>query len=54
MQGARARWSTETVVTTAVALFGLTTLGGSVFRSLPSLTPVMLVAGAAWIVFLSL
>jgi hypothetical protein len=54
MQMARARWSTEAVVTSAVALIGFATLAASVLRSMPSLMAVMLVAGSAWIVFLSL
>ena len=54
MQRARARWSTEAVVTAGVAIFGLATLAVSTSRSLPALSGVMLVAGSAWIVFLSL
>jgi hypothetical protein len=51
---ARARWSTEAVVSGGVAIFGLTTLATSILRSLPALSGVMLLAGSAWIVFLSL
>jgi len=54
MQGARARWSTEAVVTGGVAVFGLTTFAASIVRSLPALTGLMVVAGASWILFLSL
>jgi len=54
MQRARSRWSTEAVVSGGVAIFGLTTLAASVLRSLPALSGVMLLAGSAWIVFLSL
>ena len=54
MQRARSRWSTEAVVSGGVAIFGLTTLATSILRSLPALSGVMLLAGSAWIVFLSL
>jgi len=54
MQRARAQWSTEAVVSGGVALFALTTLAASVLRPLPLLSAVMLLAGAAWIVFISL
>jgi len=54
MQRARARWSSEAVVAAGVAMFGLTTLAASTLRSLPALSAVMVVAGSAWIVFLSL
>jgi predicted MFS family arabinose efflux permease len=54
MQRAGARWSTEAVVSGGVAIFGLTTLATSILRSLPALSGVMLLAGSAWIVFLSL
>jgi MFS family permease len=54
MQRVRARWSTEAVVAAGVAVFGASTLAASMLHSLPALSAVMLVAGAAWIVFLSL
>jgi predicted MFS family arabinose efflux permease len=54
MQRARAHWSTEVVVAAGVAIFGLTTLAASTLRSLPALSGLMVVAGTAWIVFLSL
>jgi MFS family permease len=54
MQRARARYSTEAVVAAGIAIFGLTTLAASMLRSLPALSGVMIVAGSAWIVFLSL
>ena len=51
---ARARWSTETVASGGVAILGLMTDR----RRLPArdgaLAAVMLIAGAAWIVFISL
>jgi MFS family permease len=54
MQRARSRWSTEAVVSGGVAIFGLAILATSILRSLPALSGVMLFAGSAWIVFLSL
>jgi len=54
MQRARARWSTEVLVAVGVAAFGLTTLAAGALRSLAALSALMLVAGAAWIIFLSL
>jgi MFS family permease len=54
MQRARARWSTEAVVAAAVAIFALATLAASTSRSLFALSAVLVVAGSAWIVFLSL
>jgi MFS family permease len=54
LQRARARWPTESVVATSIAIFGLTTLAASTVRSLPALSAVMVVAGSAWIVFLSI
>ena len=54
MQRARARWSSEAIVAAGVALFGLTILTASTVRTLPALGAIMLLAGSAWIVFLSL
>jgi hypothetical protein len=54
MQRARSRWSTEAVVSGGVAIFGLATLATSILRSLPALSGVMILAGSAWILFLSL
>jgi len=54
MQRARARWSTEVVVTGGVALFGIATLAASLLRSLAGLSVAMIVGGSSWIVFLSL
>lgn len=54
MQSARAHWSTEAVVTGGVTLFALATLAASMLRSLLALSAVMIFAGSAWIVFLSL
>lgn len=54
MQRVRSRWSTEAVVSGGVAIFGVATLATSILRSLLALSGVMLLAGSAWIVFLSL
>ncbi len=54
MQRARARWSSEAVVSGGVIIFGLMTVATGSFRSLPLLGAVMLAGGAAWIVFISL
>jgi MFS family permease len=54
MQSARARWSTETVVSTGVVIFGLAmaVIGG--LHRLSTLAAVMLIGGAAWVIFISL
>jgi MFS family permease len=54
MQRARARWPTEVVVSAGIAIIGLTTLAAGTVRSLPALSSVMVVAGSAWIVFISI
>jgi MFS family permease len=54
MQPARARWSTEAVVSGGVAILGLTFIATSGSHKLIALAPVMLVGGAAWVVFISL
>jgi MFS family permease len=54
MQRARARWSAEAVVSTGVAVYGLTTLAAGTFRVLPALCAATFVAGSAWIMFISL
>jgi len=54
MQRVRARCSTEAVVSGGVAIFGLATLATGILRSLFALSGVMILAGSAWIVFLSL
>jgi MFS family permease len=54
MQSMRKRWSTEQVLTASTVLFGAATMATAVLRFLPLLGAVMLVGGAAWIVFLSL
>jgi MFS family permease len=54
MQPARARWSTETVASGGVAILGLMTLMTAWLHIMPLLGVTMLIAGAAWIVFISL
>jgi MFS family permease len=54
MQPARARWSTEAIASTAVALLGATILATGMVHVLGGLIVVMLVSGAAWILFISL
>jgi MFS family permease len=54
MPWARARWSTETVASAGVVILGASTMAVGSLHSLLMLTPVMLVAGAAWIVFISI
>jgi MFS family permease len=54
MQPARERWSTETVASGGVAIVGAATMVTGFVHSLPGLSLLMLVAGGAWIVFISL
>jgi MFS family permease len=54
MQPARARWSTEAVASGGVAILGLMTVAAGFLHAMTLLAAAMLVAGAAWIVFISL
>ena len=54
MQSARARWSMDTIVSTGVVTLGLVILAMSGLHRLSTLAGVMLVGGAAWIIFISL
>jgi MFS family permease len=54
MQPARARWSTERVVSVAVGILGATIVATGAARAMSILGLLMLVAGGAWIVFISL
>ena len=54
MQPARARWSTEVVVSAAVVLLGLVIVATSGLHRLSTLAPVMLIGGAQWVIFISL
>src|SRR5262249_18980397 len=54
MQRARQRWSLDTVASSAVAIAGTAIAALSTVHIVPLLVLVMLVAGAGWIVFISL
>jgi MFS family permease len=54
MQPARARWSTEAVASGGVAILGVMTAASGFLHAMPTLAAAMLVAGAAWILFISL
>jgi len=53
MQPARARWSEDAVVSGGVAILGLMTAIAGSLHAMVALAATMLVAGAAWIVFIS-
>ncbi len=54
MQPARARWSTDAIVSTGIISLGLVIVAMSVLHHLSTLAAVMLFGGAAWIIFISL
>jgi MFS family permease len=54
MHPARARWSTEVIVSTGVSILGLVIATSSALHRLSTLAPVMLIGGAAWVLFISL
>jgi MFS family permease len=54
MQPARARWSTEAVASGGVGILGLMTIAAGFLHAITLLAAAMLIAGAAWIVFISL
>ena len=54
MQRARARWSADVVVAAGIAIFGLAAIAAGALRAVTPLGAVMVVAGAAWISFISL
>jgi len=54
MQRARARWSSEAVVSAAVAILGVTTAAIALIHTLPGLIVLMVIGGGAWITFISL
>jgi MFS family permease len=53
MQPARARWSEDAVASGAVAILGVMTAITGFLHAMVTLAATMLVAGAAWIVFIS-
>src|ERR1700677_2228959 len=54
MQSARDRWAMESIVSTGVVTLGLVILAMSGLHRLSTLAAVMLVGGAAWVIFISL
>lgn len=54
MQRARARWPADAIVSTGIATVGLASIAAGSLRAAWALGLVMLVAGAAWISFISL
>jgi len=54
MQPARARWSTEAIVSGGVVILGLVIVTIGDLHRLSTLAPVMLLGGAAWLTFISL
>jgi MFS family permease len=54
MQSARARWSTEVILSSGVAILGVTMVAAGGLHSLATLAPLMLVSGGAWVLFISL
>ena len=54
MQVARARWSTEIIVSGGVVILGLVIVTTSGLHRLSTLAPLMLIGGAAWVIFISL
>jgi MFS family permease len=54
MQPARARWSDEAVASGGVVILGAMTVTAAFLHTIVTLAPTMVVAGAAWIVFISI
>src|SRR5262245_5171865 len=54
MQPARARWRLETVASGAVVILGAMIVAAGVIESIPLFAVAMLLAGAGWLVFISL
>jgi MFS family permease len=54
MQTLRARFTTEIIVSTGVVILGIVIVMIARLHSLTALAPVMLVGGAAWVLFISL
>ena len=54
MQSARARWSTDAIVSTGIISLGLVIVAMSCLHRLSTLAAVMLAGGAAWVIFVSL
>jgi MFS family permease len=54
MQSARARWSTEVILSAGAVILGTAIAMVSGLHRLSTLAPVMLIGGAAWVLFVSL
>ncbi len=54
MQWARGRWSMEVVVSAGVIILGLVLVTMSTLHQLSTLSPILLIGGAAWVIFISL
>jgi MFS family permease len=54
MQWARARWSTEVIVSAGLSILGLVMISTSGLHRLSTLAPLMFIGGAAWVLFVSL
>jgi MFS family permease len=54
MQPARDRWSTDAIVSSVVVGLGLVMMAMSALQRLGSLAAVILIGGAAWVIFISL
>lgn len=54
MQPARGKWSTDLIVSTGVVSLGLVIVAMSALHSLSTLAVVLLIGGAAWVIFISL
>jgi MFS family permease len=53
LQPARARWSLEAVASGAVVILGVMLIACGVIRSIPLLAAALVIAGAGWLVFIS-
>jgi len=53
LQRARARWSTEAVVSYGIVVFGVSMLAAAIMHSIVGLGTAMFLAGSAWVLFLS-
>jgi MFS family permease len=54
LQKVRSRFRADVVISSGIALFGLAAIAAGMVRAMWTLAPAMLLAGAAWVSFLSL
>ena len=54
LQKVRSRFGADVVISSGIAMFGFAVIAAGIFRAILSIAPVMLVAGAAWVSFMSL